>query len=128
MHSPSVIASIDAIFNITGLLVRTVIYGVFGGLLSHSDSGLMILTGLFVGDTLASVIHIFWDEPGHAAETTAELVLLAIVFAWLGSDMRWPQIFTSSSMLFWTTAAGVAAVRLKRGLLKRVTADDYGWS
>lgn len=66
---------------------------------------------MFVGDALASAIHIFWDETGHTAETIAELILLAIVFFWLGSDLQWPRIFASSSMLFWTTAAGVTALR-----------------
>jgi hypothetical protein len=127
MHSPSVVASIDAMFNVTGLLIRAAIYGVFGGLLSHTDSGMMILAGLFVGDALASAIHIFWDETGHTAETIAELILLAIVFFWLGSDLQWPRIFASSSILFWTTAAGVTALRLQRGMLKPVGLND-NWS
>lgn len=128
MHSPSVIANVDAMFNVTGLLIRAAVYGVLGGLLSHNESGLMILAGLFVGDALASVIHVFWDEAGHTAETIAELVLLAIVFLWLGSDMQWPRIFASSSMLFWTTAAAVTALRLRLGMLKPVGPNDYGWS
>jgi hypothetical protein len=57
MHSPSVVASIDAMFNVTGLLIRAAIYGVCGGLPGHTDSGMMILAGLFVGDALASDLH-----------------------------------------------------------------------
>lgn len=128
MHSPSVIAAVDAMFNLTGLIIRAVVYGFCGSILSQHPNGVMILAGLFVGDALASVIHVFWDEAGHTAETWAELVLLTIVFLWLGSDMRWPTIFASSSLLFWTTAGGVTALRLKRGMLKPVGADDYGWS
>jgi len=128
MHSPSVIATVDAMFNLTGLFIRAAVYGVFGSLLSQSDQGVMILAGLFIGDALASVIHVFWDEAGHTAETFAELALLLIIFFWLGSDMQWPVIFASSSMLFWTTAGGVTALRLKRGMLRPVGPNDYGWS
>ena len=128
MHSPSIIQNVDAIFNVTGLLVRTVLYGVLGELLSHHQTGAMLLMGLFAGDALASAIHIFWDEAGHTTATIAELLLLATLFFWVGREMPWQQALTSSSPHFWMTAAGVIALRLKRGLLKPVGPNDYGWS
>jgi len=128
VHSPTLIATIDAAVNITGLVVRGLVYGVVGGLLSHSDNGLLVLMGLFAGDALASLIHIFWDEAGHTGETITELVVLTLVFVWLGSDMQWSRVFTAGSGLFWMIAIGILCVRLKRGLLKPVGPNDYGWS
>jgi hypothetical protein len=128
MHCPALIASIDALFNLTGLLIRAAVYSFLGHATSYSDTAVMVLAGAFVGDTLSSVIHIFWDEAGHTGETIAELVLLLVVFWWLSSDMTWPAIFTASAMQFWMVAVGVTAIRLRRGMLKPVGSDDFGWS
>lgn len=128
MHCPALITSIDAAFNLTGLLIRTAVYSFLGHATSYSDTAVMILAGAFVGDALSSVIHIFWDEAGHKGETVAELVLLLVVFCWLSSSMTWPAIFTASAMQFWLVAGGVTAVRLRRGMLKAVGPNDYGWS
>ncbi|MFT7536472.1 MAG: hypothetical protein ACI85K_002426 [Hyphomicrobiaceae bacterium] len=128
MHCPTLIASIDAMFNLTGLLLRAAVYSFLWHATSYSDTAVMVLAGSFVGDALASVIHIFWDEAGHRSETAAELVLLLVVFLWFSSSMTWPAIFTASAMQFWIVAGGVTAIRLRRGMLKAVGPNDYGWS
>ena len=127
MHCPALIASIDAMFNLTGLLVRAFVYSLLGQLAGHSDAAAMGLAGTFVGDAISSVIHVFWDEAGHTSETIAELVLLLIVFLWFGSDMTWPAILTASAMPFWVVVVGVTALRLRRGMLKPVGLDDHSW-
>jgi hypothetical protein len=128
MHYPAVIASIDAMFNVTGLLIRAGLYSALGHLASQNEVAATLLAGIFVGDALASVIHIFWDPAGHTAATVAELVLLLVLFWWLGSNMTWPTVFGAASLPFWVVAGGVTALRLRRGMLKPVGPNDFGWS
>jgi hypothetical protein len=128
MHYPAVIASIDAMFNLTGLLIRAGLYSLLGHFAGQGGMAAMLLAGIFVGDVLASAIHIFWDEAGHTTQTIAELVLLLIVFAWLGSNTPWPRWREAESIPFWLVAAAVTALRLRRGMLKPVGPNDYGWS
>ncbi|MFT4515839.1 MAG: hypothetical protein ACI89X_002296 [Planctomycetota bacterium] len=128
MHCPALIASIDAMFNLTGLLIRAAVYSFLGHATSYSDTAVMVLAGSFVGDALSSVIHIFWDEAGHIGETIAELVLLLLVFWWLSRGMNWPAVFTTSAMQFWVVAGAVTAIRLRRGMLKQTGSNGLGWS
>ncbi len=65
--------------------------------------------------------HVAFGVPGI-------LMALATLFFWVGREMPWQEALTSSSPHFWMTAAGVIALRLKRGLLKPVAPNDYGWS
>jgi len=113
MHYPAVIASIDAIFNLTGLVIRAGLYAVLGQMAGHSEVVATLLAGIFVGDALASVAHISWHRAGHTAATIAELLLLLVLFIWLGSDLTWPHMFAASSLHCWAVAVGVATLRLR---------------
>lgn len=128
MHCPALIKSVDTMFNLTGLLIRAAIYSFLGHATTYSETAVMVLAGAFVGDALSSLIHVFWDEAGHTGETIAELLLLTAVYLWLGSDMKWPAVFSGHAMMFWAVAIALTCARLRRGVLKTVGPNDYGWS
>jgi hypothetical protein len=52
MHCPALVASIDAMFNLTGWLIRTGEYSVLGHATSDSDTTVMVLGGAFFGDAV----------------------------------------------------------------------------
>lgn len=91
--------AVEAAIQLGGLLLRGVVYGTFAAFADGYDCGRALLTGVFAGDLAATVLAAVWRGRDCLLRLAGELLVLALVFAWVRSSLVWPDDLSQRAIL-----------------------------
>jgi hypothetical protein len=109
---------VDAAIGYAALLVRALFYAGIWATVDHYDCGRAMLTGVLVGDIGSRLVSIAWEWRDGLLQVGAELLLLAIVFLFVRSQMVWPDD-PAMRAIIGLAAFGVGSVQVGGQLLVR---------
>lgn len=91
--------AVEAAIQLGGLLLRGVVYGTFAAFADGYDCGRALLTGVFAGDLAATVLAAVWQGRDCLLRLAGELLVLALVFAWVRGSLVWPDDLSQRAIL-----------------------------